>query len=725
MLKEFKQGIKRFFSGEMFQDSFLWSNGGSFTGRSKKLLLREYRNLVYSCVSTIAEDVAQYEPIFYYETGKQDRILENHPFLQLLHSPNPHTTQYELFEATQSFIEITGNAFWYLEVKESSHQPVAIHIIEPHRVEICVNSTTGKVDGYKVANYAGVPVPIETYEMLHFKMFNPMNPYWGLGTVEAGLLYIDTEHEASKFQRNFLANNAMPVGAINIKGQISSDSFDKVKKQYKQQFQGADNAGKILFTRAEEIAFTKFGSSLADLDMSSLMKQSQDEVRGMFRMPKAMLGASDEAGLGRANVEAIEYSYSKRTIDPKLIRIDDSIRLYCREAYRDPKLLVAHKSQIPADREALRAQAKELTYSVLTQDESRALFDLPPIAGGNLLYVPFNMTPVGTETQSPVETKSYGKLKVVSAPKALPPVQKQSQTSYIQQINRIHKKAEANYAQNFADQMREQHKKTVSRLQNLSKALTASEASQVGPDDNDDVNSIVRSIMPGLVVAMQQGGQTAVSYVSTENVEYLLTQTLRDRIVAAETRLIKDFNAQTAQQITKQLLVGLEAGEDISQLTARIDGIYDGITGYRATRLATSESNRAVVGSTKDAYGQVGVSYVEWVTDGNPCPECEALEGTIQSVNSAFMSVGDSLDYGDGQTLSVDYADVEGGDLHPNCNCKLVPVMDSEKAYKSPLVVERKVEVADPMVVKELEETKEYVEQLELIAGINGQPEEA
>ncbi len=544
--KAFKEGVRKFFGGEMFGDSFLWNPVSGVQGRNKRLLLREYRQYVYSLVSTIAEDVAQYEPIFYYE-GKddQDRVIPNHPFLELLHSPNPNMTQYDLFEATQSFLELTGNCFWYFEVKQTSREPVAIHIIEPHRVEICINQATGQVDGYKVNNYHGTPIPLEKDEMLHFKMFNPSNPYWGLGTVEAGLMYIDTENQASSFQRNFLANNGMPVGAVNIKGQISSESFDKVKKQYKQQFQGPNNAGKILFTRAEELSFTKFGSSLADLDMSALKGMSQEEVRTMFRVPKAMLGASDEAGLGRANVEAIEYSYAKRTIDPKLTRIDDTIRLYVRRAYKDSKLMVDHESQIPADREALRAQAQQLTYSVLTQNESRALFDVPAIAGGDQLYVPFNMSPVGQElSATTVEAKSYGKLKVVTQ-KALPAVEKMSRTSYIQQLNAVNRQTERQYDDRISKIYGQQKKNVLSRLYNKAKALDPSEVESIAPKSADNVSELIRIVMPVLVDAMEEGGTIAAHFMDPDY-EYLLDKTLRDRIVEAQDRAFKGFNSTTS-----------------------------------------------------------------------------------------------------------------------------------------------------------------------------------
>lgn len=721
--KAFKEGVRKFFGGEMFGDSFLWNPVSGVQGRNKRLLLREYRQYVYSLVSTIAEDVAQYEPIFYYE-GKddQDRVIPNHPFLELLHSPNPNMTQYDLFEATQSFLELTGNCFWYFEVKQTSREPVAIHIIEPHRVEICINQATGQVDGYKVNNYHGTPIPLETDEMLHFKMFNPSNPYWGLGTVEAGLMYIDTENQASSFQRNFLANNGMPVGAVNIKGQISSESFDKVKKQYKQQFQGPNNAGKILFTRAEELSFTKFGSSLADLDMSALKGMSQEEVRTMFRVPKAMLGASDEAGLGRANVEAIEYSYAKRTIDPKLTRIDDTIRLYVRRTYKDSKLMVDHESQIPADREALRAQAQQLTYSVLTQNESRALFDVPAIAGGDQLYVPFNMSPVGQElSATTVEAKSYGKLKVVTQ-KALPAVEKTGEQSFFSGLDKITGKTESEYERKIVKQIDKQEVTVLSKLDsNLSKDLTkdASEVTYINIEVSASV--MVDAVYPSLIAGIEDSGVLSLEFVGLPDEEFVLEQATRDAVFDAEKRLLKSFNEQTAQKIQKVVAIGLEKEQTVEEIKDNVRIVFKEASESRARAIARSEANRAVVAGSEQAYKQAGIKQKQWVAQGESCPICLSLDGTVISVGEAFVDKGSELPGSDGRIN--DYEAVTGGDAHTNCDCKLVPVKTT-KSYKELVHVDRIVEVPDPQIVKELEETREYVEQLELIAGIHGHTEE-
>ena len=249
----------------------------------------------------------------------------------------------------------------------------------------------------------------------------------------------------------------------------------------------------------------------------------------------------------------------------------------------------------------------------------------------------------------------------------------------------------------------------LARFHNRAKALEEDDIDGIGPDGGDDIAAFMAAITPVLINAMESGGSSAVTFVSPDG-EYILDKALRDRILKAEEKLLNGYNVETAKSITRQLGVGLAKGETTAELAARIETVYSEATGYRAQRIATTEANRAIVGATSDAYEQVGVSQVEWITDGNPCPECEALEGTIIDIGGSFAQ--------------NDYGDVEGGDLHPNCNCKLVPVVDGSKSLKQIVYVPQFDDTENQRLLAALAEQEEYTSRLEEIVGLDGPIEE-
>lgn len=716
-MRLFPNSLRKFFQGDNpGGQSFMWNPLNPFQGRNKQQLLGQYKNLVYSCVSTIAEDVARYDPCFYYEMpDDQDQKIENHPFDLVLQNPNPSMSEYELYEATQSLIELTGECFWYITLGQYSREPKAIDIMRPDRVKLAINETSGAVEGYIFVRPDGTEIPLELDEVIHFKMYNPLNKYRGLGTVEAGLLYIETETETSEFQRNFMKNQASPSGVLSFKGNIAKPAFDKVKKVWKDQQSGTVNAGKTLFIRETDVDFTKIGLSIADLDMSALKKITQDEVRGMFRIPKIMLGEVEGTGLGRDVAETAEYIYQKRTIEPKLIRLDDSIAKYCRMVYKDPKLQIEHESTIPQDRSKLIAEIKELTGLVYTQDESRRMLDMPEL-GSTDLYVPFNWTPV-LSTPEPVTAK--GTMRVVRhIQKALPQIEKSSpEDNYIEQTDNIGMTAEEAYIAKLVPQIAKQEKGVMAHVQSKTIDSITNWVSEGKSFINVEVDTqrFLDAVLPSLVNGIDESGQLTFAYLDAPSEEFVLEQATRDALINSERVILKDFNIQTSERINKVLSMGLEKGENIQQLADRVQEVMDVCSDSRAKGIARSESNRAVVAGQEEAMRQQGIRQKRWVTEADPCPICKGLSGTIIDIGEAFISKGSTIP---GTDIVNDYDDITGGDAHTNCRCKLVPIKGKTAGAKI-VTVDRYIE-PDETVVKELEELKEYAHQLELIAGIDG-----
>jgi len=139
-------------------------------------------------------------------------------------------------------------------------------------------------------------------------------------------------------------------------------------------------------------------------------------------------------------------------------------------------------------------------------------------------------------------------------------------------------------------------------------------------------------------------------------------------------RVIQGYNAQTSQALRDTITEGLEKGEDFDGLSKRVSDLYDTAEGSRADRIARTETHRIINESVADAYEQSGISAMQWQTDGDACELCQAMDGTITDIGVPFLKVGESLMGVEGKEYTVDYADVQAADLHPNCNCKLVPV---------------------------------------------------
>lgn len=374
--------------------------------------LDAYTRLVYACISAIAEEVGDYEPIFYRVKGDNMEQLNAHPLLQLLMNPQPDdddgVTTYDLFEATQSFIELQGECFWYLPYGQFTKRPKEIHIIRPDKMGVSIDDQ-GEVDGYFMRTQPGKdPVPFETFEILHFKSFNPKDAYRGMGTVQAAMDYIQTEGNMTGYTKNFFANNAGLSGVLTIKGEVSKNAFRKFSNAWREKYQGVDNAGKIAIVRDSDSTFTKVGLGLNELDMKDLKDGTIDDVTMMFRVPKALLGLSNSAGLGRAEVEALEYIFSK-TIDKKYARIDGVIQRAINRYFPADGIVVSHVNKIPANKTDVLAERTAGVDKWITRNEIRDEDGLDPQDGGDVLYTPMANIPLGDAGPSTTTATGTGK----------------------------------------------------------------------------------------------------------------------------------------------------------------------------------------------------------------------------------------------------------------------------------------------------------------------------
>lgn len=678
------KGITKLFTSEFAGESFMSSVWGGVSRRSRRQLLEEYKNLVYQCITAIAEDVARYEPIFYRKDGRSgEKKPVTHEFQTIIENPNPNMSQFELFEATQSFIELTGEAFWYVAVGERTRKPKEVDLIRPDRVKVAIDKETGDVAGYTVMTDAGTEIPLETDEVIHFKTFNPMNPYRGLGTVQAGLLYIETENSTSLFQRNFMKNQATPSGVLELKGNISKEAFNKVKKIWKEQQAGLANVGKTLFIRNTDAKFTKVGLSLSDIDMAALKKITDEKVRGMFRVPKPLLGDTDQNGLGRNNIEAIEYVFEKRVIDPKFVRIDDTLRLAVRKYYGDKSVYIDHVSQIPDDKEAQLAEDKEAVGKWKTANEIRKERGLEPIPGGDDLYYNFNQIPVGDEKdngENGSSNKSAKKFKLVLHSQKTGVRKDTAEDNFFSLLERIEDNTDSKYRKQFKKLVNEQRDALIELLSAQSeKGFTTKAYDELMPEEQEEAKRFAEALIALLISTIQTSGAAALEFIGVSDIEFAVSQAVRDAVFESTERLMRNFTRETVLKLQKQLAEGLANNETIEQLTKRVESVYKDAAGYRAERIARTEAHKASNQGVAEGYRQAGVKKMQWrIRDGGACEFCMAMNGTIVDIGQSFVPKGGTIEGTEGGSYLNDYDDIRYADAHPNCRCQLVPIRDED-----------------------------------------------
>ena len=141
--------------------------------------------------------------------------------------------------------------------------------------------------------------------------------------------------------------------------------------------------------------------------------------------------------------------------------------------------------------------------------------------------------------------------------------------------------------------------------------------------------------------------------------------------------IAKDINIETDRQLRKTLAQGIDAGESIDDLAARVEDVYGAASGYRAERIARSETIKASGFAQDEAWQQSGVVEAkEWFTakDERVCEFCAEMDGKIVELGDTYWDKGDTMTV-NGKELKLDYWDIDTPPLHASCRCTLLPVL--------------------------------------------------
>lgn len=316
---------------------------------------------------------------------KEDRIEVmpgQHGALDLWNEPNKFMTQRQLVEAFSQHKELTGEG--NIVIGKVGKLPVELWPIRPDRLEPVP-------DPYKfLLNWiytgpSGDRVPLGTDELLRAITPNPMDPYRGMGPVQAILLDLDASRLSQQYQKNFYTNSARPGGIIEVPTMLGDDDFNQLRDRWAEQHQGVSKAHRVAILEVGKWIETQV--SQRDMQMVEMANVSRDKVLEAWGFPKFALGMVED--VNRATAEASDYFYGKWLVEDRLDAIKDMLNsqllpLYGKDQSR--KYEFDYESPVPENQEAELAglAAKSAAVALLAGagfdvTEAEAWLNMPEI----------------------------------------------------------------------------------------------------------------------------------------------------------------------------------------------------------------------------------------------------------------------------------------------------------------------------------------------------------
>lgn len=691
------------------------TNGGDGVDASRAM--GAHYSWPYAAIKAISEEISNIEfKVYRTKKNGEDEEVDEHELIDFLETVNDFQTSPEFKQMISQHLELTGNAYIYLEgVKNYNGKPVAMYLLDPGSTRIVIDKRTFpyKIVGYDFT-FDGKKRRFQPYEIVQLKDPNPNNPYVGKGSVQGSAEWIDNDNNTTEFQRQFFINGAQ-IGQIFETDMSSEEQIQMLKDSFMEQHASVKNSFKAMFLPkgVKKPAGNAGEVKIGDIGISEIADNNRDKILSGFRVSKTILGTA-ESETNRATAETADYVFAKRVIKPKMIRICSYLNEFLTPRFGSD-IYITFEDPVPEDK---ANQMAEMTAAVggkqvITQNEAREVYmGLGPIEGGDTLDSGSSSTMQYDLTKSKKlpkkiayrpKTNKAGKTQFARSIAAREHIAA-SLTDKIAAIFAVTSKAvdemtkeeyesvilkeKRERIDKYTDEMKLEIKRLNGEqgdevMKNLEEATKSQKA--IVPSDLFDVkewiNIFVTALTPITRRMFKVEADHALQLVDKPGIDVANTPNAKRAVDEAMNLLSTSYNQTTIDALTDKINEGLAEGYGAQKLGQIVSDIYAWSDETRAERVALTESNRIANTASKIAWKESGVVHkIQWVTSkrDNVCPFCQEQDGKVISIDKNFFDEGDTIHGDDGAVMTADYSDVGGPPLHPNCHCAIRPIVSSK-----------------------------------------------
>lgn len=249
---------------------------------------------VYTCVNRIGEALSSVPLKAYVKRGDDWEPAPDTPLQQLIDQPNTFFDGAEFIRYLSDHLLLGGNALW---VKTRGSRGVVLELwpLMPDEVKP-IRSRTQFISGYQRYMNGTRQPDLDVQDVLHVKLPDPGNLYWGASVLSAAAKMVDTDSRAIDWQMVTLQNRAMVPAIVGVQNMLEDTQYARLKAQMDRRRLGGSEAGKEVFVDGVgKIDVHRLGLTTQELDFIESRKMTREEVLSIFGVPPPVAGFYDEA----------------------------------------------------------------------------------------------------------------------------------------------------------------------------------------------------------------------------------------------------------------------------------------------------------------------------------------------------------------------------------------------------------------------------------------------
>lgn len=701
------------------------STGGEFSTPARPSgkqtdYIKAYAGWVYACVKARSTDVSTLKLHLFKANSDRTETTEvyDHDVLSLLRKVNPWMTSQELFEYTQAYKDLAGEAFWYIV-----RQGTRIAQIWPLRPDYMTIKTDKSkfIVGYTYTLPGSKGVELEVDEVVHFKEFNPVDPYRGMSVIRAAAISIDTEDYAEKYNANFFKNSAVPSVVLKTQQKLDQTIQNRMRAQWNNEYGGSDKSHKMAILEGG-LDITPFQMTQKDMEFLGGMQMTRDKILAMFQVPKSRLGMTE--GISVSNTDGSIAGYIKYTVNPLMRAMVGTLNEFLLPLYKDGEdLFLTYEDPTPENKEVKLATYQTLfSLGAITGNEIRQREGLETVDGLDEFYLPATYTNVNDQSQDeptpvsgkavlpkkrlmiPAKTMSQriaGEVAEVVKNKVLSVFSKSIKTKQAEEmLGTTHiEEAEAekywhgyvekavNFEDNFKKRVQEvfdrQERNAIASLHKTQKALNRNDIPEILFTLSEENKVAISLLIPVLRDYFEEAGKEALDLVGSDEVFDMSHSSVQTFFKSRALQGIRKMNRVTRIALRSILTDAVRNGEGVDVTARNIRDMFGDAKKDRAERIARTEIMRAGNDATLSGYKQSGVvAGKQWFTalDERVCEWCGPMQGRVKMLDTEFFAKGEDFMGNQGHVIKLGFEAIESPPLHPNCRCVLLPIIGEQRS---------------------------------------------
>lgn len=315
----------------------------------------------------------------------------------LIDEPNPFQTWHTLSELFTSHLYLGGNA--YLSKVKANNITVELSILPPDKVQVYAGRDV-LVQKY-VYHRGDKDITILPEDMIHLMFPDPGSLFLGVSPLQAGARIVDTDIEATKWNKVALQNRAVPDGILSFKDKLSRNQWQDARTRFDEQQTGADlNARKTLILGGDAV-YKAMARTMIDMDFFKGRGFNREEICALFGVPPPIIGIYDKATL--ANIETARKIFWLDTIIPYLTGLMDAFNFALTPDFGEGIRLFYDTSKVEALQSILKEKIESakilwsmgVPFNVINQ---RLDLGFDEVEGGDTPWIAINLAPAGASS---------------------------------------------------------------------------------------------------------------------------------------------------------------------------------------------------------------------------------------------------------------------------------------------------------------------------------------